>query len=76
MITTDVVVIDSGINTKFIKCSNRKINGISIFRQGLSYCYNNDINDTYGHGTAVVNIITKSIQKLMCLLLKFLKMEI
>lgn len=59
MITTDVVVIDSGINTKFMKCSNRKINGISIFRQGLSYCFNNDIDDTYGHGTAVVNIITK-----------------
>lgn len=50
-----VTIIDSGVSLDHPLFSNDKINGFG-YRDG---CIVDEFNDTYGHGTAVYNIIKK-----------------
>lgn len=55
MIVTDIVVIDSGIHSKLITDYN--VEGIRIYAENDSFIVDENIQDNYGHGTAVSNII-------------------
>ena len=59
MFSTDVVVVDSGINIDLLANKSEKVSGIHIFENEISFQIDDDIKDKYGHGTAVTNIIKK-----------------
>jgi uncharacterized NAD-dependent epimerase/dehydratase family protein len=59
MITTDIVIVDSGVNTEHSSLKETSVQGIkmSLIQENIEI--SNDFNDEYGHGTAVYNIIRK-----------------
>ncbi|MDT2940796.1 hypothetical protein [Lactococcus lactis] len=61
-ITTDIVLIDSGVEMGHPALKNYKVDGISIAKCGNKYILDSDINDTYGHGTAIYYMLKKTIQ--------------
>ncbi|MEQ7202296.1 DUF1611 domain-containing protein [Lactococcus lactis] len=58
-ITTDIVLIDSGVEMGHPALKNYKVDGISIAKCGNKYILDSDINDTYGHGTAIYYMLKK-----------------
>ncbi len=56
MLHTDIVIIDSGLSVTFL--DNTNVNGVCIEQEsGNKFAVSSDINDQYGHGTAIYNII-------------------
>lgn len=53
--TTDIVIIDSGINHKHPALSNEKIHGINLLNKENA----NEIEDEIGHGTAVYYLVRR-----------------
>lgn len=59
MFSTDIVVVDSGINIDLCVDQKEEICGLHVFDSGKSIQIDDDIQDRYGHGSAVINIIKK-----------------
>lgn len=59
MIEVDIVIIDSGIDIRKNNESEIIPQGINIYKQNGKHIIGNNIMDSYGHGTAVYNIIKK-----------------
>ena len=60
MISTDIVIVDSGVNLEHPAFNKNMINGIALsFVQG-EIQENKNIQDVIGHGTAVYGIISKN----------------
>jgi len=59
MLNADIVIIDSGVNLKRLSFKDDKIQGINIYKEDDLFKINDDINDLYGHGTAIYKIIKK-----------------
>lgn len=53
----NIAIIDSGVKTTHPKFVDDKIKGFTFTREGIV----NELNDEYGHGTAVYNIIRKCL---------------
>jgi hypothetical protein len=59
----DIVIIDSGINTKHPAIERQNIKGFSFeFLSENEYRINNDLSDEIGHGTAVYFLISKYLE--------------
>lgn len=57
MIKADIVVIDSGISEALLKKYTNRINGVHIVPLETGFIQDQLIWDSYGHGTAVANIV-------------------
>lgn len=57
MYNTDIVIIDSGISEELLQKYANRINGLHIYQSKKGIEYNNSFTDSYGHGSAVANII-------------------
>ena len=68
----DIVVIDSGLNTKHSFFKNQTCKGISIiFDEGAgNYSINDNFEDNIGHGTAVYYLLKKCIKEADVFVLK------
>lgn len=53
----DIVIVDSGINLKYQKYLNQSFDGICLSKNGDEFIIKEDIQDQYGHGTAIYTII-------------------
>lgn len=60
MVKADIVIIDSGLNGNVLESDSNYVGGIHIFQENNSVVLDYDIEDMYGHGTAVYNIISKN----------------
>ena len=59
MLTTDIVIIDSGVNLNHTALRDDDLMGINLSFENNDLKLSNNFNDYYGHGTAIYNIIRK-----------------
>ena len=58
-INTDLVLIDSGIDESHPALKDYSIEGISFKKSCKGYVESSEINDTFGHGTAIYYMLKR-----------------